>query len=123
MVTKIERSALWLAALRGHVSVCQVLLDAGADIELSEECGFTPLLVAAAQGHTETVAALHARGARVCVGGGDVGGGVHVMFVIIVIFVYSVALRAHKNHCCCSCMHTTTRFPCTHTPTPSPHSF
>lgn len=65
LVTKIERSALWLAALRGHAEVCRMLLEAGADVELAEECGFTPLLVAAAQGHTDTVAMLCQHGARV----------------------------------------------------------
>lgn len=66
LVTKIERSALWLAALRGHAEVCRVLLEAGADVERAEECGFTSMLVAAAQGHTETVAMLCRHGARVC---------------------------------------------------------
>eukprot|EP01052_Picozoa_sp_SAG31_P031778 SAG31_NODE_3407_length_4307_cov_8.014971_3_plen_356_part_00 len=46
------------AAREGHVEMCEMLLDAGADSNLREIAGGTPLHLAAEMGHTELVSTL-----------------------------------------------------------------
>ena len=53
------------AAIRGRTSECARLLDAGANIETRDNIGFTPIILAATQGHLATVRLLHQRGANV----------------------------------------------------------
>lgn len=56
---------LHVAALRGHVDVVGVLLEAGARLEAQTNWGETPLHVAAMKGHRDAVATLIAAGADV----------------------------------------------------------
>ena len=42
-----------------------MLLDAGAELECKDDNGFTPIILAAQQGHLATVRLLHQRGADV----------------------------------------------------------
>ena len=56
--------ALWLAAISGQLEVVKVLLAAGADIEGGQRW-MTPLLGAAAAGHTDIVALLKQHKAKV----------------------------------------------------------
>jgi ankyrin repeat protein len=56
-------AALHLAASVGSVGATELLLDAGAHIDALNKAGTTPLMAAAAMGHTETALALAARGA------------------------------------------------------------
>lgn len=75
-------SALWLAAAAGALHMCNALLDAGADVDLADTCGCTPMHVsycgeirlnveirriqaACVGGHTAAVDALIVRGADV----------------------------------------------------------
>jgi hypothetical protein len=48
-------TALHRAALHGHESVLEVLLDAGADASMPNRAGLTPLHLAAAKGHASLV--------------------------------------------------------------------
>jgi ankyrin repeat protein len=57
-------TALMMAAQRGNEPICRDLLDANANIELSDDFGFTPLLFAAEAGRTAVVRLLLERGAR-----------------------------------------------------------
>ena len=63
----IERSSLPIivAAENGHVSVVDILLEAGADKNAADSAGTTPLIAASRAGKTETVALLLDRGADV----------------------------------------------------------
>ena len=57
---------LLAAALQGHADVCELLLDLGnANIEEVEFYGNTALNTSAREGHTDTVALLLSKGARV----------------------------------------------------------
>jgi ankyrin repeat protein len=53
---------MW-AASQGHLEAAGVLVDHGADLELTAADGNTPLIFAATQGHTEMVGMLIDRGA------------------------------------------------------------
>merc|ERR1719247_1361135 len=55
--------AVGLAALRGHATLCQTLLDKKADVNAKDEDGETPLMKSAAEGHLEVVKLLLAAGA------------------------------------------------------------
>jgi ankyrin repeat protein len=48
-------TALYHAAVRGHLGVVTMLLKHGADARIASQSGTTPLLVAAEQGLTEMV--------------------------------------------------------------------
>lgn len=49
------RTALYMAAGRGHVSFVELLLSRGADPSMRRAGGRTPLGIAAYNGHTEVV--------------------------------------------------------------------
>merc|ERR1719162_1241968 len=55
--------AIALAALKGHATLCQTLLDKKADANAKDEDGETPLMKAAAEGCIEVVRLLLAAGA------------------------------------------------------------
>lgn len=58
------RTALHGAASQGHVEIAQMLLAAGAGVDVADtEWGHTPLMEAAAYGHTDTVRLLLRHGA------------------------------------------------------------
>eukprot|EP00933_Yihiella_yeosuensis_P055015 TRINITY_DN5364_c2_g4_i1.p1 TRINITY_DN5364_c2_g4~~TRINITY_DN5364_c2_g4_i1.p1 ORF type:complete len:531 (-),score=158.37 TRINITY_DN5364_c2_g4_i1:106-1665(-) len=56
--------ALWMATTRGHLELCRVLLDAGADVDSYTDTGLTCLMIACRKGHTEIVKELLKRGAK-----------------------------------------------------------
>jgi ankyrin repeat protein len=57
------RTALMIAAAEGHSDVVQMLIEAGADIELLDEEGASALTLARDNGHLDVAAALVAAGA------------------------------------------------------------
>ena len=62
-----DLSALFCAVLQNHAGVVEVLIDAGADIEVKDEQGRSPLLVASRFGHLRVVEVLLKAGAGMCV--------------------------------------------------------
>lgn len=56
-------SALLIASFRGDKAMVKDLLDAGANVNVKDEAGRTPLTEAAWNGHTETIKLLLERGA------------------------------------------------------------
>ncbi|CAH8634846.1 unnamed protein product [Schistosoma intercalatum] len=60
-----QETALTLAACGGFIEVCEMLLNAGADIEVGGVGCSTPLMEAAQEGHLELVRRLLERGALV----------------------------------------------------------
>ncbi|CAH8636662.1 unnamed protein product, partial [Heterobilharzia americana] len=60
-----QETALTLAACGGFIEVCEMLLNAGADIEVGGVGCSTPLMEAAQEGHLELVRRLLERGAAV----------------------------------------------------------
>jgi uncharacterized protein len=56
---------LTLAAVRGYLTMVEILLDFGADIEATDDLGQTPLICAARSGRTEVVSLLLDRGADI----------------------------------------------------------
>ena len=46
-------TALIYVAFYGHLEVVTVLVQAGAGVDVAENCGWTPLHIAAMQGHLE----------------------------------------------------------------------
>jgi ankyrin repeat protein len=62
---------VWQHAHDGHVEIVEMLIDAGADINVLDALdGCTPLATAAAAGHEEVVRLLLARGADATLGDG-----------------------------------------------------
>ena len=59
------QTALMWAAAEGNTAAVDVLLEAGADLKLKSNGGFTPLLFAVRNAHVETAVALLKRGANV----------------------------------------------------------
>jgi ankyrin repeat protein len=59
----ISGTALYQAAGRGHLEAVRLLLEAGADPELTDSGGGTPLMEAAGRGHPEVLRLLLAKGA------------------------------------------------------------
>jgi len=59
------RTCLMEAALNGHLAICRLLVDKGAQLEAKDTDGWTPLHRAACQGHVEIVRLLCDRGADV----------------------------------------------------------
>ncbi len=55
--------ALWWVAMHGRVGLAKFLINAGADVNLSDKDGWTPLSVAAFYGHAEIIKILLASGA------------------------------------------------------------
>ena len=53
------------AANNGHLAICRLLIDKGAQLEAKNSIGWTPLLWAAMEGHVEIVRLLCDRGADV----------------------------------------------------------
>jgi ankyrin repeat protein len=65
------RTMVWQHAHDGHVEIVEMLIDAGADINVLDALdGCTPLATAAAAGHEEVVRLLLARGADATLGDG-----------------------------------------------------
>ncbi len=48
-------TCLIIAALEGHLSICRLLIDKGAQLEAKNRYGNTPLQLAAERGHVEVV--------------------------------------------------------------------
>ena len=59
------RTCLTTAAHHGHLSICRLLIDKGAQVEANDSNGFTPLHWAANAGHVEIVRLLCDCGADV----------------------------------------------------------
>ena len=57
------QTALWWAALHGNQHIAELLIKAGADVNLADTDGWVPLSVAAFYGHKECIKALLAAGA------------------------------------------------------------
>ena len=49
----LERSMLAIAAGKGHLKICQLLMKHGADPDIGDLIGTTPLHMAASRGYTE----------------------------------------------------------------------
>ena len=64
-VGEYERTCLMIAALNGHLAICRLLIDKGAQLEAKNIDDWTPLHYAAFQGHVEIVRLLCDRGADV----------------------------------------------------------
>jgi ankyrin repeat protein len=64
------RTALMLAAAEGHADVVQLLIEAGSDIEATDEEGSTALWLARSAGHLDVAAMLAAAGAADTPSGG-----------------------------------------------------
>lgn len=60
-----SRPALFWAAQEGHTSIVDLLLDAGANVNLADPEGFTPLKQAIGESHLDTAEHLLLRGADV----------------------------------------------------------
>ena len=58
-------TCLMITAFNGHLSICRLLLDKGAQVEAKDIFGCTPLHYAAFDGHVEIVRLLCDRGADV----------------------------------------------------------
>ncbi|MBL0349506.1 MAG: ankyrin repeat domain-containing protein [Elusimicrobia bacterium] len=58
------QTGLMLAAIQGNVAICEKLVDAGAEINASED-GITPVFFAAFKGHAKVIEVLSKRGALV----------------------------------------------------------
>merc|ERR1711974_455453 len=56
-------SSLHWASLNGHVEVVKSLIQAGGDVNMQSESGWTPLHCASQNGHVEVITALLAAGA------------------------------------------------------------
>ena len=63
--SKLQRTALMLAAERGHTSIVQYLLDEGAPVNTQDMDGVTSLMIASKHGHSEVVHVLLNYGADV----------------------------------------------------------
>ncbi|MEK9785797.1 MAG: ankyrin repeat domain-containing protein [Gammaproteobacteria bacterium] len=65
LATEKGKTALMVAAQAGDLSLCEALLRAGADVNLSNENGGSPLMHAAVGGNLAIVSLMLARGAAV----------------------------------------------------------
>jgi hypothetical protein len=59
------KTCLMTAAYNGHLAICRLLIDKGAQLEAKDSGGWTPLHYAAFRGHVEIVRLLCDRGADV----------------------------------------------------------
>lgn len=59
------RSVLHWASVGGHLDLCELLLERGADPILGDETGWTPAMCAACAGRLEVVRLLVGRGADI----------------------------------------------------------
>lgn len=51
---------LHMAAIKGHLEICQLLISYGADSHIPDRCGFTALDFAEFQGHERVATLLRA---------------------------------------------------------------
>ena len=58
-------TCLMMAAANGHLAICRLLIDKGAQVEAKDSIGWTPLHLAALRGHVEIVRLLCDHGADV----------------------------------------------------------
>ena len=58
-------TCLMIAACNGHLDICRILIDKGAEVTAKDSRGWTPLHYAAVYGHIEIVRLLCDRGADV----------------------------------------------------------
>jgi ankyrin repeat protein len=58
-------TCLMTAALHGHLDICRLLIDKGAQVNAKDSRGYTPLHGAAFQGHIKIVCLLCDRGADI----------------------------------------------------------
>ncbi|MEM8955994.1 MAG: ankyrin repeat domain-containing protein [Verrucomicrobiota bacterium] len=56
---------IYEAALRGRVESLREMIDAGADVNVQKEIGYTPLMAAAHDGRLECIEMLIERGADI----------------------------------------------------------
>jgi len=56
--------ALWMSCTKGHLELCRLLLDSGADVDSCSETGLTCLMIACRKGHTAVAKELLSRGAK-----------------------------------------------------------
>lgn len=61
----VTPTALWAAASKGKLAVVKYLFGRGADINLAEDFGNTPLIIAVRNGHIDTVKYLISKGAKI----------------------------------------------------------
>ena len=65
----LGKTALHLAVINNHASICRVLVDEGSSLTAVDWNGKTPLELAKAQGNAECVAILEAAAAAAAMGG------------------------------------------------------
>ena len=81
-VTKRGTTALMGAALRGYATVCQALLEEGADIDAVNDQNQTALSFAASQGHRDAVFVLLDHGGSKVINMQDTGGRTPLLHAI-----------------------------------------
>lgn len=81
----MPQSALHIACLRGLPAVAQLLITKGADINMRDENGYTPLHIAAYHGKCDVAKMLLSLKANV-LDQGQEGGDMYVGFVAIYAF-------------------------------------
>ena len=60
-----DRTPLWAASRKGHLTVVTFLVEQGADVEKADNSGWTPLIVASIYGRLEVVRYLLENGANI----------------------------------------------------------
>jgi len=62
---RFGRTSLHLASLRGDTEIVELLLEAGANVNIKNKFGWTPLHLAAREGHIDIVQMLLEAGANI----------------------------------------------------------
>jgi ankyrin repeat protein len=89
-------TALFCAAEKGHVEIVQILLEAGADFNISSKKIQTPLYIACKNGHTNIIKLLIQKGAHLNTQSDDGSTALHVACVLqrIEVIVELLAAKA-----------------------------